>query len=274
MAIANEMKLLLEQGLKECQRCKEILPVSRFKSYVHTRTQYVSFRSKCQICLSEYGKERNALMKLERNFIKKPRTTKKIKQPITDQTLRTCKYCNIEKNIVEGFYRKNTYYEHRCIDCTRILKNKSYVKKPKVEKVVKIIPKPIRKVLTNPNYVDNRLLHIELIISQAKGKLSPAASSMIILIARNIINKFRYSNPEDKEDCLSNAYLIIFKNWISYNPDVTTNAFAYMSELCKRSIAAGWNQLTKRKGMAEGQTYKHISMSGYGSDGEEFKLNI
>jgi len=273
MARTQEKQILFDQGLKECQRCKEILTFDNFKSYPHSGL----LRSKCQKCLSEYGRERNKKMKLERNFIPKgPRHVKKVKQPITPESLRTCKYCKIEKNLMTGFYKKNTYYEHRCSDCTSKDKRKTYVRKPKkekVEKVVKIL-KPIRKVLSNPNYVDNRLLHIELIISQAKGKLSPVASSMIILIAKNIIKKFRYSNLEDKEDCLSNAYLIIFKNWVSYNPDVTTNAFAYMSELCKRSIAAGWNQLTKRKGMKEGENYKHISMSGFGSDGEEFKLNI
>lgn len=106
-------------------------------------------------------------------------------------------------------------------------------------------------------YVSNKELYKELIISKAMGKLTPDATRMIILIVNRVSSKFYYKHSEDREDCKSNAILRCLRFWKNFDEEKTTNAFAFFTEIIKRAMAQEWNTLEKyREDYSLNQFYK------------------
>lgn len=117
------------------------------------------------------------------------------------------------------------------------------------------------------NPVNPRVFTYEIIISKGLGKLTRKAENMLITLAERAIRKKTYYYDEDKNDCLQTSYLNIFTNWQSFNPDKTNNAFAYFTEIHKRSTTEMINTLYMKKGLKkEEQKYvRTISMNSSNS---------
>jgi len=114
------------------------------------------------------------------------------------------------------------------------------------------------------NYLNNKDLYDEIVLSLAANELTRTAEKMLILLATKAQGRLTYVNGADHEDCLSSAYLDLFKYWRGFNPKYK-NAFAYYTEIAKKGYAKGWNKLYPKK-------YKGtISMSGH-SDNEVYTL--
>ncbi len=124
----------------------------------------------------------------------------------------------------------------------------------------------IKKKDKPKNYLSNKEFLKEIIISKQQKKLTYKAEQMIILLGNKVILRFRYSNPDDKQDCLHTALLMAFKGWHNFNPERSTNAFAYFTEVIKRGLAYGWNELYKCKGDPDGLV-KFISIES-SNDGD------
>mgnify|MGYP000926613723 FL=1 len=114
--------------------------------------------------------------------------------------------------------------------------------------------------MTN-QYLNNKELYIEIIISKAQGRLTRNAEKMLEILAKKTIKKMRYYSNDDKLDCYQTGLLDMFENWYNFNEDKSTNAFAYFTEIFKRGLARGWNNLYKKKGDNEHQI-KLISING------------
>lgn len=114
--------------------------------------------------------------------------------------------------------------------------------------------------MTN-QYLNNKELYIEIIVSKAQGRLTRNAERMLELLAKKTIKKMRYYSNDDKLDCYQTGLLDMFENWYNFNEDKSTNAFAYFTEIFKRGLARGWNNLYKKKGDNEHQI-KLISING------------
>ena len=97
-------------------------------------------------------------------------------------------------------------------------------------------------------YLNNKDLYVEVIISKAQGKLTRNAEKMLELLAKKTIKKMRYWSNDDKLDCYQSGLLDMFQNWYNFNEDKSVNAFAYFTEVFKRGIAKGYNELYKKKG--------------------------
>ena len=96
------------------------------------------------------------------------------------------------------------------------------------------------------NYLNNRDLYDQIVLSKEADKLTPDAEKMLILLAERAINRLVYLNSDDKNDCLQFAILDLLKYWRNFNPKYT-NAFAYFTEIAKRGYAKGWNKLHPQK---------------------------
>ena len=92
------------------------------------------------------------------------------------------------------------------------------------------------------NYLNNKDLYDEMVLSLDQQKLTPTAEKMLILLAERTINRMKYVNEDDRMDCLQFAILDLLKYWKNFNPDYT-NAFAYFTEIAKRGYAKGWNKI-------------------------------
>ena len=110
-------------------------------------------------------------------------------------------------------------------------------------------------------YLNNKDLYIEIIVSKAQGRLTRNAEKMLELLAKKTIKKMRYWSNDDKLDCYQSGLLDMFQNWFNFNEDKSINAFAYFTEIFKRGLAKGWNDLYKKKGDNE-HLIKLISING------------
>ena len=128
--------------------------------------------------------------------------------------------------------------------------------------MIKVQPKVVKK-----KYITAKDLDYQMIVSKAQGRLTKEAERMIILLAKNVIKKFSYKDPDDRLDCLQSAYLDIFANWHSFD-ESRGQAFSWITEVVKRGLAKGWNSRYKLKGDPNA---KVISLTGYTSDGEQFE---
>ena len=113
------------------------------------------------------------------------------------------------------------------------------------------------------NKVNAKKFTYEILISKGKGILTKNAEIMLIKLATNAIRKHKYYLEEDKEDALQTSYLNMFNKWISFNPDKTENAFAYFTEIHKRSCTESINNFYNKKGISklEQKSIKSISIN-------------
>jgi len=110
--------------------------------------------------------------------------------------------------------------------------------------------------------VNGRKFTYEIILSKGIGRLTKKSESMIIELVTNAIKKSSYTDPEDELDAIQTSYLNILTNWQNFNPDKTNNAFAYFTEIHKRSIAESLNIWYVKKGFSkdENKYIKHLSI--------------
>ena len=120
-------------------------------------------------------------------------------------------------------------------------------------------------------YLKNKDLFDEIIKSKERDKLTPLAEEMIILLANKTIKKMRYYNPSDRDDCLQTGLLIVFTNWRGFDPNKSLNAFAYFTEVIKRAMAKGFNELYKLKGDPD-KKVKTISIQSSNDGGGIYNL--
>ena len=110
-------------------------------------------------------------------------------------------------------------------------------------------------------YLNNRDLYTEIIVSKAQGRLTKNSEKMLELLAKKTIKKMRYYSNDDKLDCFQSGILDMFQNWYNFNEEKSVNAFAYFTEVFKRGLAKGYNEIYKKKGDNEHQI-KLISIEG------------
>jgi len=110
-------------------------------------------------------------------------------------------------------------------------------------------------------YLNNKELYCEIIISKAQGKLTRKSEVMLELLAKKTIKKMRYWNNDDRLDCYQSGLFDMFNSWYNFNEEKSTNAFAYFTEIFKRGLARGFNELYKKKGDAD-NSIRMISIEG------------
>lgn len=110
-------------------------------------------------------------------------------------------------------------------------------------------------------YLSNKELYCEIIVSKAQGRLTRPAQKMLELLGKKTIKKMRYWSEDDKMDCYQSGLLDMYQNWYNFNENKSVNAFAYFTEIFKRGLAKGFNEIYKKKGDNE-NLVKVISIEG------------
>lgn len=99
------------------------------------------------------------------------------------------------------------------------------------------------------NYLNDDDLFYEIVLSKGKGLLTKKAERMLILIGNNMISRKNnmYKTDDDKNDCLQTGMLALFQKWMNFNQKKYSSAFPFFSEVFKRGMAAGYNELINKK---------------------------
>jgi hypothetical protein len=133
-------------------------------------------------------------------------------------------------------------------------------------KELKILKKKKPKKVKEKNYLNNKDLYNEIVTSLEQAKLTPRAEKMFIILSEKVSTKMQYRNPDDKKDCIAFSQLDLFRYWKGFNPKYL-NAFAYFTEIAKKGLAKGWNNLYPKK-------YKNtISIDGSSSSTNNYDDN-
>ena len=120
--------------------------------------------------------------------------------------------------------------------------------------------------------IDNRELYAEIMVSKGRGRLTPRAAKLLIILAQKAIRKMPYYNPDDRDDCIQTGLQIMFSNWHNFNPDKFTNAFAYFTEVFKRGIAQGFNELHRKRGEDKTNKIRTVSINSSNDGAGMFNL--
>jgi hypothetical protein len=98
-------------------------------------------------------------------------------------------------------------------------------------------------------YLKDVDLYYEIILSKGKGYLTPKAEHYIQLIATNAIKKKakHFKNPDDLLDCLQHGILIMLEKWMNFDELKFKQALPYFTEVFKRGMTAGYNNLYNKK---------------------------
>lgn len=117
------------------------------------------------------------------------------------------------------------------------MQEKSLVEEKKVPKLTK------RMVREKENYVPNKDLLNEILISKEKGVLTPTAVKMLMKMANESSKMLKFKYPQDKDDVIAFAIMDCVAYWKGFKPELSTNAFAYFTQIIKHGFAKGFKKL-------------------------------
>lgn len=93
--------------------------------------------------------------------------------------------------------------------------------------------------MKNKYYINPQEFTHEILISQAKGRLTEKAGEMLILLSDRLSRKFRYDDLDLKYDCKMQGLFNMIQNYKSFDGNKYESAFPYFSEIMKRGLAMG-----------------------------------
>lgn len=97
------------------------------------------------------------------------------------------------------------------------------------------------------NYLNNKDLLTEILISKEKNNLTHKAVEYITLMVDKIGLEFHYRFGEDYDDCRSEALINVLKYWKNFNVNKSENAFSYYTQQIKTGYAIGYNKIYKKR---------------------------
>lgn len=99
------------------------------------------------------------------------------------------------------------------------------------------------KTLKKKPYLKNKDLLREIIISKERGELTANAVVMIMKISTKASEKLKYKREDDRKDCIATGVQKCLMYWKNFNPEKSTNAFAYFTQIIKNGFTESFNRL-------------------------------
>ena len=87
-------------------------------------------------------------------------------------------------------------------------------------------------------YIKNGDLLTELVIFKQKGVASEELGQMLLSIARNFSSRGNFSGYTWRTDMVSEAVLTCLKYLKNFDPQKSSNAFSYITQICNNSFKA------------------------------------
>ncbi len=115
--------------------------------------------------------------------------------------------------------------------------------------------------MSTQTHIDKNELYYEIVVSQGLGRLTNRAKKLIVLLAQKAIRRMSYYNPDDRADCLQTGLMIMFSNWQNFNRERFSDAFSYFTEIFKRAIAQGFNEIHRKRGEDKNNRVRMVSIN-------------
>lgn len=109
------------------------------------------------------------------------------------------------------------------------------------------------------NYVKNKDLYHQIVLSRDASVATPELLDMFFLISERLSYKFKYKRAEDRDDCIMSGVEDAWMYFWNFDPSVSSNAFAYVTQIIKNGMAKANRKLYSPYFQKEG--YQQISLS-------------
>lgn len=120
----------------------------------------------------------------------------------------------------------------------------------KQKEVVKAKAKPKAKLPKKPkkkNYLNNKDLLAEVILSKEKGKMSDKLAHMLTVLCARYGRKGNFANYTYNEDMQAYAMMMLVRTWNSFKPEKSNNPFAFFTQCIKNSFIQFLNQEKRQR---------------------------
>jgi len=102
----------------------------------------------------------------------------------------------------------------------------------------------MNKDINMADYCKNKDLLAEVIKSKKEGR-TKQLESYFILMTKHIATKFQFNCDDDRKDSIQDALIALLLRWQGFDETKYTNAFAYYTEIIKRSYVMSYNKRNK-----------------------------
>lgn len=113
------------------------------------------------------------------------------------------------------------------------------------EEFVDVTLQNVGRTSETQHYVKNADLLEEIIRCKKynDGKASNKLADMFLQIATKLSNNLKYTNEDDRQDCIYFAVSDCLMYFSGFDENQTKNAFAYITSICWNAFAKGWRKL-------------------------------
>ncbi len=109
----------------------------------------------------------------------------------------------------------------------------------------------IEKKAKPAEYVNNKALLEEFLISREQGEMTSRLAKMLMLICERYARKGMYASYTYNEDMQAFALMNLVKAWKSFNPEKSSNPFAYFTSCVTNSFLQYLNQEKKHRNIRD-----------------------
>lgn len=109
---------------------------------------------------------------------------------------------------------------------------------------------PIKK---KTNYLNNKDLMAEVIKSKEQGKMTNKLAHMLQTLAARYGKKGNFANYSYNEDMQAYAMLMLVRTWSSFDPEKSSNPFAFFTQCIKNSFIQFLNQEKRQRDIRDAQ---------------------
>lgn len=105
-----------------------------------------------------------------------------------------------------------------------------------------------RRKRGDKDYVNNKEFTAAVIECLKDDDLNDYVVDCFIKIANRAVLRLYFKDPLDKEDCIAAALCDMVKYWRNFNPEKSTNAFAYFTQIATHGYGKEFKKIHKEVG--------------------------
>lgn len=110
---------------------------------------------------------------------------------------------------------------------------------------------PAIKPKKKTSYLTNKQLLPEVKLCKEQGKMSDKLAMMLQLLCARYAKKANWVNYTYNEDMQAYAMLMLVRTWNSFNPEKSSNPFAFFTQCIKHSFIQFLNQEKKHRNIRD-----------------------
>lgn len=97
------------------------------------------------------------------------------------------------------------------------------------------------------NYLNNKDLLTQVVLSKEQGRMTDRLAHMLQTLAARYGKKGNFANYTYNEDMQAYAMLMLVRTWSSFDPEKSSNPFAFFTQCIKNSFIQYLNQERRQR---------------------------